>query len=173
MTVGLYLSELAWVELAARRPDATEARAREAIAVLDAAGDSRRARGTEVLLAWTDAVRGDVASARKRLEVRRQAVEEEGSEGARFTLRGIEARVAAALGDWPRAVELRRIQVRKAAEWKAHGLLIQQQASLAEALHGAGDRRALEQLVAELLPEVKRLGLHGIERDLRALLADS
>ncbi|MDP9192269.1 MAG: protein kinase [Acidobacteriota bacterium] len=171
LTVGRYLADLAWVELAAKRPDATEARAREAMAVLETAGDPRSARGIEALLAWTDACRGDAASARKRLEIRRKAVAEDGSDSARFSLLGIEARVAVALGDWPRAVELRRETVRMAAEWKTQGLLIQQQANLAEALHGAGDRRALEKLIAEMLPDVKRLGLHGIERDLRALLA--
>jgi tetratricopeptide (TPR) repeat protein len=172
LTVGRYLSDLAWLEVADKRPDATEVYAKEAVQVFEAAGDLRSARATEALLAWTDACRGDVASARKRLEVRRQAVAQDGSESARFSLLGIEARVAVALGDWPRAVELRRQLVRQAAEWKTHGLWIQQQANLAEALHGAGDRRALEKLVAELLPEVKRLGLHGIECDLRALTAD-
>jgi hypothetical protein len=83
----------------------------------------------------------------------------------------MEARVAGALGDWNRAIALRRETVRIATEWNARGLVIAQQFYLAEALHGAGDRRALEKLVAEMLPEVERHGLRGIARDLRALLA--
>jgi len=79
--------------------------------------------------------------------------------------------VATALGDWPRAIELRRETIRMATEWNARGLVIAQQANLAEALHGAGDRRALEKLIAGMLPEVERHGLRGVERDLRALLA--
>jgi serine/threonine protein kinase len=168
---GSYLSDLAWLELAADRPDAAEARAREAIEAFTAAGDARAARETEAVLAWTDARHGDAAAARRRIAVLRKAALEDGSETARFTLLGVEARVAAASGDWRRAVELRRQTVRMATEWKTRGLLIEQQASLADALHGAGDRRALEKLVAEMLPEVERLGLRGIARDLRELLA--
>jgi tetratricopeptide (TPR) repeat protein len=171
LTIGRYLSDLAWVEMAANRPDAAEAYVREAISVLEAAGDQRSARATETLLAWIDASRGDAPAARKRLELRRQAVAED--PGGRFSLLGIEARVAGALGDWDRAVDLRRQQVRMATEWELHGLRIQQQAYLAQALHRAGHRRELEKLTAEMLPEVQRLGLHGIERDLRALAADS
>jgi len=168
---GNYLADLAWLELAADRPDAAEARAREAIEAFTAAGDAQAARDTEAVLAWTDARHGEVAAAQRRLAVLRKAAAEDGSETAQFTLLSIEARVAAASGDWRRAVELRRQTVRMATKWKTRGLLIEQQASLADALHGAGDHRALEKLIAEMLPEVERLGLRGIARDLRELLA--
>ena len=56
-----------------------------------------------------------------------------------------------------------------ATEWKTPGLRIQQQTHLAIALKGAGDRRALEKLLAELLPEAERLGLRGIARELRGM----
>ena len=79
--------------------------------------------------------------------------------------------MAAALGDWRHAVELRRETVRMATKWKTTGLRIEQQIHLANALHGSGDRHALEKLVAQLLPEVERLGLRGDARELRALLA--
>jgi len=75
------------------------------------------------------------------------------------------------LKDWKQAIALRRETVRMAAAWNARGLLIEQQLLLAEALHGAGDRAALEKLAAEVLPEAERLGLRGVARDLRALLA--
>jgi hypothetical protein len=55
--------------------------------------------------------------------------------------------------------------------WNARGLLITQQMYLAEALQGAGDRRALEALVAEMLPEVERHGLRGVARGLRVPVA--
>jgi tetratricopeptide (TPR) repeat protein len=168
---GSYLGDLAWLELAADRPDAAEARAREAIEAYTSAGDARSAKETEGVLAWTDARRGDAAGARRHLAVLRKAVEEDGSENTRFMLLGAEARVAAALKDWRRAAELRRETVRIAAAWKTRGLLIEQQTHLAYALKGAGDRRALEKLIAEMLPEVDRLGLRGIARELRALLA--
>lgn len=168
---GNYLLDLAWLELAADRPDAAETRAREAIEAFTTAGDVRAARETEAVLAWTDARHGDAAAAQRRLAILRKVAEDDGSENARFTLLGTEARVAAALGDWPRAVELRRETVRLATKWKTRGLVIQQQVHLANALHELGDRRALEKLVAELLPEVERLGLRGIAHELRALLA--
>ena len=46
-----------------------------------------------------------------------------------------------------------------------------QQVDLARALHEVGERRELEKLIAELLPEAERLGLRGIARDLRKLRA--
>jgi hypothetical protein len=55
--------------------------------------------------------------------------------------------------------------------WNSQGLVIMQQAHLAEALHHAGQRKALEKLVAEMLPVADRYGLRGITRDMRALLA--
>jgi len=130
----------------------------------------RSATETEAVLAWADARHGDVAAAQRRLAVLRKAAEEDGSENAQFTFIGTEARVAAALGNWRRAIELRHQTVRIATKWNARGLLIQQQTHLAYALKGAGDRRALEKLVAEMLPEVERAGLRGIARELRALL---
>jgi hypothetical protein len=123
------------------------------------------------VLAWSDARRGDGAGARRRLVKLRKAAAEDGSQLANFTLLGTEARVAAATGDWRRAIELRRQTVRMATEWKDRGLVVTEQTHLAEALHGAGDRRALEALVAEMLPEVERYGLRGVARELRAMLA--
>lgn len=47
-----------------------------------------------------------------------------------------------------------------------------QRVDLAKALDRlGGDRREVEKLVAELLPEAERLGLHGLARDLRKLRA--
>ena len=79
--------------------------------------------------------------------------------------------MAAATGDWRRAIELRRQTVRMTTEWKDRGLMVTEQMYLAEALHGAGERRALEALVEEMLPEVDRRGLRGVARKLRELLA--
>jgi tetratricopeptide (TPR) repeat protein len=168
---GNYLSDLAWLELAADRPDAAEARAREAIEAYKAGGDARGATETEGVLAWTDARHGKAASARKRLAVLAEAAANDGSDNARFTYLCAEARVDAVLGHWRRAVELRRETVRMATKWKTPGLRIEQQIHLAVALHGSGDRLAMEKLVAALLPEVERLGLRDNARELRALLA--
>jgi tetratricopeptide (TPR) repeat protein len=166
---GNFLADLAWLEVAADRPDAAAARAREAIDVLTAVGDLRAA--TELdggVLAWDDARRGDAASARRRLASQSKAA---GDDSARFWSLVAEARVAVALGDWPRAAELRRETVRMARKGEPPGVVMRQQVDLAEALHGAGDRRAAEALVAEVLPEAERLGLHGLARDLRKLHA--
>jgi serine/threonine-protein kinase len=168
---GNYLSDLAWLELAADRPDAAEARAKEAIETFTAGGDARGAAETEGVLAWTDARHGNAASARNRLAVMAKAAANDGSDHAHFTYLCSEARVAAALGDWQRAVRLRRETVRMATQWKTPGLRIEQQIHLAVALHGSGDRPAMEKLVAALLPEVEHLGLRGNARELRALLA--
>jgi len=171
LAVAHYLNDLAWLELAADRPVPAAQYATEAIAAFNRAGDTRTAAFTEAVLAWSDARQGNGAAARKRLAALHKAAAENGSDTARFSLLGVEARVATALGDWPRAIELRRETIRMATEWNARGLVIAQQANLAEALHGAGDRRALEKLIAGMLPEVERHGLRGVERDLRALLA--
>ncbi|HYR27981.1 MAG TPA: tetratricopeptide repeat protein, partial [Thermoanaerobaculia bacterium] len=171
MSVANYLNDLAWLELAADRPGPAAERAREAIAALNATGDKRTAVSTEAVLAWAEARQGNAEAARQRLAVLRKAAAEDGSAYARFDLLTVEARVAAAMGDWPRAVELRRETVRMASEWNAQGLVIMQQTHLAKALHGAGERRALEQLAAEILPKMEQHGLRGIDREVRALLA--
>lgn len=166
---GNFLADLAWLELLAERPDAAAARARQAVAALTAVGALHEA--TEVdggVLAWADARRGDAASARRRLALQRKAAEDD---NARFRCVIAEARVAAALGDWPRAVELRRETVRLAIELEPPGVVMLQKADLARALHQRGDRREMEQVIAELLPAAERLGLRGMARDLRALLA--
>jgi hypothetical protein len=171
--VADYLSELAWMELEEERPAAAVEYAQAAIAQFNALGDTRMASKTEGVLACSDALRGDRAGAQQRLAKLRKAAAEDGSEHARFTLLEIEAHIAAATGDWRRAIELRRQTVRMASEWNARGLVIDQQMYLAKALQGAGERRALEKLVAEMLPEVERHGLRGIARELRAMLASS
>lgn len=168
---GAYLSDLAWVELDANRPDAAAALARESIAAFTSVEDVRAATETGAVLAWASARRGDVATARRCLEALRKQAEEDDSDGTRLLHLEAEAFVAAGLGDWRRAVELRRETVRLATKFKPRGIVVQQQVRLAHALRGLGDRRALEKLVAELLPEMDRLGLRGIARDLRALLA--
>ena len=165
---GGFLADLAWLEVDADRPDAAAARGREAIEALTAAGDLGEARGIEAVLAWCDARRGDAPSAQRRLAILRKAAEDD---DARFTALVAEARVAAALGDWRRAVELRRETVRMALKLETRAAVMQQQVDLAKALHGLGDRREAEKLVAELLPEAERVGLHGLARDLRKLRA--
>ena len=168
-TEGNFLADLAWLELHADRPDAAAARAREAIEALTAMGDQREATEVEGgVLAWADARRGDAASARRRLALLRKAAADD-ADRFRYTI--AEARVAAALGDWPRAVELRHETVRMAREGEPPGVVMLQQVGLARALHGLGARRELEKLVAELLPETERLGLRGLARDLRRLMA--
>lgn len=171
--IGNYLTDLAWLEVAADRPDAAAQRAREAIAAFTAVGDKLMVSTNEGVLAWSEARQGDGAAARKRLAVVRETAAEDGSATARFTFLDIEAHVAAAAGDWRRAIELRRETVRMAGEWNARGVVIKQQTQLAKALQHAGDRRALETLVAEMLPEVDRHGLRGVARELRALRASS
>jgi hypothetical protein len=166
-----FLSELAWLELVEGEPSAAAQYAKEAIAQFNAMGDKRMALNTEGVLAGVDALRGDGAAARQRVAKLRKAAAEDGSENARLNLLTIEARVAAGTGDWRRAIELRRQAVRLVSGWNARGLVITQQLYLAEALHGAGDRRALEALVAEVLPQAERYGLRGVARRLRTLLA--
>ncbi|HEX7830302.1 MAG TPA: hypothetical protein VF787_11635, partial [Thermoanaerobaculia bacterium] len=166
-----YLSELAWLELVEDRPDLAAKYAQEAIAQFNAIGDTRMALNTEGVLAGTDARRGDKASAERRLAKLRSAAAKDNSDSSRLNLLTIEARVAAATGDWRRAIDLRRQALRLVSGWDARGLVISQQLYLAEALHGAGERRALEALVAEMLPEVEQRGLRGVARRLRALVS--
>jgi tetratricopeptide (TPR) repeat protein len=172
-TIGNYNADLAWLEVAADRPGPAADRAREAIAAFIAVGDKQMATTTEGVLAWSEARQGDVAGAKRRVAALRRIMADDGSETVRFTLLDIEAHVAAASGEWERAIEIRREMVRMATAWELRGVLIEQQTHLAVALHRAGDRRALETLVAGMMPEVERHGLRGIARELRALLAAS
>ncbi len=166
---GSFLADLAWLELAADHPEAAAARAREAIEALRAVGDVRWAADMEGgVLSWYDARRGEAAAARRRLAGLRKVAKDD---SARFWYLVAEARVAAALGDWPRAVELRRETVRMALAGEPLRVVMLQKADLVKALHENGHRREAGKLIAELLPEAERLGLRGIVRDLRALPA--
>jgi len=166
-----YLYDLAWLEVYADRPGPAAEHAKESMAMFIAVGDLQSARNSEGALAWSEARQGNVAAARRRVAAMRQAAAEDRSDIARFTMLDVEAHVAAAAGgDWRRAIEIRQQTLGMARQWDARGVIIVEQVHLAEALHGAGERRALEKLVAELLPEVERKGLRGIARDLRALV---
>jgi ATP/maltotriose-dependent transcriptional regulator MalT len=172
LDLGLTLAHLAWLEMSADRPDDAARYAREAMEVLQSAGFSIQAASMEAVLAWVDARRGDAASAHRRMEsVKKTSAVESGSPD--FQLLSTEARVAEALGDWRRAVEIRRQTIGMAREWDSAGLLMEERLGLARALHGMQSRRELEKLVGEMLPEVERLGLRGHARDLRALVDSS
>jgi hypothetical protein len=134
-------------------------------------GDQQMATDAEGALAWSEARQGNAAAAQRHLAAIRQAAANKDSDTTRFTLLDIEAHVAAASGDWRRVIELRRQTLLMALEWNARGVVIEEQTHLAVALHQAGDRRALEKLVGEMMPEVQRHDLRGVERELRALLA--
>jgi serine/threonine protein kinase/tetratricopeptide (TPR) repeat protein len=171
LDLALTLAHLAWVEMSADRPDEAARYAGEAMEILHNAGHSIQAASMEAVLAWVDARKGDPASAHRRLASVKKAAAED-SASPNFQLLSTEARVAEALGDWRRAVEIRRQTIRMAREWDSAGLLMEERLGLARALHGMGNRRELEQLVAEMLPAVERLGLRGHARDLRALVAE-
>ncbi len=171
LVVANYLADLAWVALDAGRPEEAESRATEAISVFLSAGDPRSAANTEAVLAWVDARRGDAAAARRRLAKLQRAAAKDDSDSTRFTLLSVEALVAEVLGNWRHAAEARRETIRIATGWQTTGLLINQRLGLARALQGLGHRAELEKLVGDLLPQAERLGLHGVSRDLRTLLA--
>ena len=168
--IANYLYDLAWLDVDADRPDLAAQHAKESMEKFAAVGDVHMARSAEGALAWSEARQGHVAEAKRRLASIRTAAADDRSDTARFTLLDIEAHVAAAMGDWRRAIEIRRQTVRMATEWNARGVVIGQQVKLAEALRGAGERRALEKVIAELMPDVERYGLRGIARELRAML---
>ncbi len=170
--IGNYLYDLAWLEVAADRPGPAAESARESMAAFIAVGDKVNASHAEGALAWSEARQGNGPAAQRHLAAIRQAAADDDSDTARFTLLDIEAHVAAAGGDWRRAIEIRQQTLRMALEWNARGVVIEQQTHLAMAFHHGGDRRALEKLIAELMPEVERHGLRGLARGLRALLAD-
>ena len=148
------------------------AHAREAMELLQSSGHTTQAASMEAVLAWADARRGDAASAHRRLASAKRIAAAD-SLSPNFQLLSTEARVAEALGEWRRAVEIRRQTIRMAREWNSAGLLLEERLGLARAFHGMGNRRELETLVAEMLPEVERLGLRSHARDLRALVASS
>jgi tetratricopeptide (TPR) repeat protein len=170
--LGNYLYDLAWLEVAADRPGPAAERARESIAAFNAVGDKQMIADVEGVLAWSEARQGHAEAAQRHLAAIRQAAANSESPTAGFTLLNTEAHVAAAGGDWRRAIKIRREMIGMATKWNARGVVIEQQAELAVAYHQAGDRRALEKLLAELMPELDRHGLRGLARGLRAMLAD-
>lgn len=169
-SVAQYGTDLATLELHADRVDAATQHARESIAAFTSVGDTVLVKAAEGVLAWSEARRGNHAEARRLLAALRRNATEDGSDSARFTLLNIEGHVAAALGDWPRAIELRRQTIRMASAWNVQAALIGEQVHLAEALKGAGRRRELETLVNGMVPELERSGLHGVARELRAMI---
>src|SRR6185369_16084894 len=170
-TIGNYLYDLAWLEVDADQPVPAAQHAEEGMKVFTSVGDKGMARNIEGALAWSEARQGNRAAAQRRLAGLRQAMSAVGSDTERFTLLDIEAHVAEGSGEWKRAIELRHQTVRMATGWNARGIMLEQQTHLAHALRQAGERRALEKLVAGMLPEVESHGLRGIARELRALVA--
>ena len=167
--VGSYHNDLAWLEVDAGRPGPAAEHARESMKAFTAVGDHQMAARSEGALAWSEARQGNTEAAWRRVEMLRKTMVD--GEANAFTFLDIEAHVAAAARDWRRAIEIRRRTLRMAAGFDAAGVVIRERVHLATALHGAGERRALESLVAELLPEVERHGLRGVARELRALVA--
>jgi len=172
LDLGHMLSHLARLEVKAGRTDEAERAASEAVEVFRGAGDPRLAADIEPVLAWVEARRGDGDAARRRLAALKAAIEE-GSGTSLFGFLSAEARVAEALGDWRLAAANRRQTIRMASEWQSAGLLVEERLGLARALRGQGERAELGRLIGDLLPEAQRRGLHGAERELRALLAAS
>ena len=168
--IAQYSSDLATLELHADRVDAATQHAREAIAAFTSIGDTVLIKNVEGVMAWSEARRGNHAEARRLLAALRKDATEDGSDVKRFSLLNIEGHVAAALGDWERAIELRRETVRMASAWDVQAALIGEQVHLAEALKAAGRRRELETLVNDMLPGLERSGLHGVARQLRAMI---
>ncbi len=169
-SVAQYGIDLATLELHADRVDAATEHARESIAAFTSVGDTVLVKAAEGVMAWSEARRGNHAEARRLLAALRQNAAEDGSDSARFSLLNIEGHVAAALGDWPRAIELRHQTIRMATAWNVKAALIGEQVHLAEALKAAGRRRELETLVNGMLPDLERSGLHGVARELRAMI---
>ncbi|HEV8238540.1 MAG TPA: serine/threonine-protein kinase [Thermoanaerobaculia bacterium] len=166
-----YLSDLAWLEVSDERPAAAGKAAEEAIAAFRRAGDERSAVETMGALAWAEASRGEVAGARRHLAAMRAAIGPPGSanDESKFSWLVAEARVADALGDYETAREHRRETVRMAREWKAPGLLINQQLELADVLVKLHDPGAAP-LLRAVLAEAERRDLHEISREARRLL---
>ncbi|MEO8275242.1 MAG: serine/threonine-protein kinase [Thermoanaerobaculia bacterium] len=169
ISVAAYLTDLAWLEVAADRTDAAATRAAEAIAAHLSVGKDRDAAELQGVLAWVDARRGDRTAAYGRLMQLRRSTGGSGSRPS-FSSQVVEARIAEALKDWPRALELRRDLVRLATERAASGPLIDQQYALARDLHAAGERARFEKLARELLPEAEKRGVRGVADGLRRLL---
>lgn len=120
------------------------------------------------MLAWAEVRRGDRAAGQRRFAALKAAAE---SYQLTFDLLSTEAYIAEAIGDWRHAIEVRRRTIAMASEWKLAALVMEERLGLARALHGAGESRERDALVAELIPQVEQLGLRRVARDLRALSA--
>lgn len=169
LSVAAYLSDLAWLEVSADRPPAAGALAAEAMAAHSAVGKHSDAAELEGILAWVAARQGARAAVGAHLEAMRRGAG--GGAQPSLVALGVEARVAEALGDFARAVELRRRAVRRADSDGVAGPLLEQRHGLARALLGAGRRAEARELATSLLAEAEAHGLHGTATALRSLLA--
>ena len=169
ISIATYLVDLAWLEVAADRPDVAAERAAEAIAAHQAVGKLSDAAELQGVLAWVDARRGNRSGAYERLAASRRA-SGEAVEAPSFSSLVVEARIAEALGDWQRAVALRRRTVRMAEAEAPAGPLIDERYGLVRALHGAGESRESRRLARELLAEAEAHGVRGVAQGLRILL---
>jgi hypothetical protein len=161
-----YLSDLAALELAAGRTDAAERRTGEAIAALREVGRESAATELEGILAWVAARRGDRAGAEARLAVAARGEET-------FASVAYAAATREALGDWERAIALRRQTVDAAGQGTAPGPLLTQRCALARDLRAAGKHSEFERLAREIVREADRLGARAAAEEMRGLLAGS
>ncbi len=168
--VANYLADLAWMELDDGKIDAAEAAATESVRLFRRGGDERGAIEVEAVLPCVDAFRGKAASARRRLAALGKAIAASDSDSSKFVVLGAEARVAEALGELPRAIELRRRSVEMAGGFGLPGLALVQRSKLALALDRGGARQEAVALASELLPQAERLGFGDVADECRQVL---
>ncbi|MBP7586474.1 MAG: serine/threonine protein kinase [Thermoanaerobaculia bacterium] len=170
VSIATYLADLAGLEVAADRPEAAAVRAAEAIAAHRAVGRLRDAAELEGILAWVEARRGNAAAARAGLAAARLAAGEPPADPTLASLI-LEARIEEALGEWPRAVALRRRTLQMAEAQATAGPWIAERYALIVALRRAGRGDEARGLATDLLVESERRGARGVARGLRELLA--
>jgi hypothetical protein len=126
---------------------------------------------TEGILAWVDALHGDAAGARARMRELRAALAPPGSGEEPFNLLTMEAEVAEAVGDLAEARAKRMEALRRAEEWGAAGLVVDQKLHLLQLLAALGEQDAADALARELIAEGEQRGLRGVVREARQVLA--
>jgi tRNA A-37 threonylcarbamoyl transferase component Bud32/tetratricopeptide (TPR) repeat protein len=169
-TIADYLGDLAWLEVDANRPEEARRRALEAIDAYRRAGMDDLALQAEGILAWVEALNGDVAGARARMRKLRVALVPAGEEEP-FNLLTMEAEVAEVVGDFAEARAKRLEALRRAEDWGAAGLVVQQKVQLLQLLAVLEEREAAEALARELIAEGEQRGLRGVVREANAVLA--
>lgn len=167
-----YLSELAWLETSEDHTAEAEVAAREALQLFEKGEDRRAAIEVGGVIAWAAAERGDDAAARSYLATLQRESRMGDSESADFVLLVAEAKIREALGELEAAIGLRHEIIRLAGTFGSPAGITMHRLRLAQLLKKQHRDAEAAALAREILGSAEQLGLAGVARECRDLLAN-